>query len=158
MIASHERQLISSKWTVTYKFVLPAGWITLFGWGTLGLFTYAFHDSHGGLPPPQLKWVFLVVWLIGSIVWYRSCIPLKRVLISGGDLIISNYAREVRVPLARIRRISEGRFQNPRSKRLVFNKDIRFGASVLFMPTQRFLWPWQEHPIASELRRLSGTS
>jgi hypothetical protein len=67
---------------------------------------------------------------------YRCCIPLKRVLINGGDLIVSNYARQVRVPLRRIRHISEGRLQNPRSIKLVFDEDFGFGASVSFLPAR----------------------
>jgi hypothetical protein len=144
--------------TAVYKFILPAMWISGFGLGTVGLFSSAFHGSNGDPPPPELKWIFLAVWIIGTAVWYRCCIPLKRVSINGGDLIISNYARQVRVPLRRIRRISEGRFQNPRSIKLAFDEDFGFGASVSFMPAQIFLWPWQEHPIAKQLRQLSNAN
>jgi hypothetical protein len=151
-------QLISSKMTIVYKFLLPPLWSSGFGIATIGLFSSVFHDAGGDPPPPELKWIFLLVWFLGSVVWYRFCIPLKRVLMNGSDLIISNYVREVRVPLRRIRRVSEGRFQNPRSIRVFFDEDVGFGASVLFMPTQKFVWPWQEHPIAEELRRQSGSS
>jgi hypothetical protein len=142
--------------TAVYKFVLPAMWISVFGFVTFWLFSSAFHGSGGG-PPPPVKWIFLVVWVIGTAVWYRCCIPLKRVSMNGGELIVSNYAREIRVPLRRIRRISESRFQNPRSIKLAFDEDLGFGASIVFIPAQIFLWRWQEHPIARQLRQLSNT-
>jgi hypothetical protein len=152
-----QSQLISSQWTAVYKFILPTVWISVFGLGTLGLFSSAF-DQGTARPPYELKWIFLGVWVLGTGIWYRYCIPLKRVSIDGGDLIVSNYVNEVRVPLSRIRRVSEGRFQNPRTITVVFDEDSKLGASILFMPPARFIWPWQEHPVAKQLRQLSQTA
>ena len=95
------------------------------------------------------------MWFVGSVVWFRFSIALKKILIDGSDLIISNYSREYRVPLTRLRRIVELRFVSPQTIKLIFDEDVGPGASVIFLPTQKYLWPWQEHPIVKELRRLS---
>jgi hypothetical protein len=100
-IASGEAHLISSKCTAVFKFVLPAGWITGFGFATFLLFRSAIVDDVS--PPPGGKWIFFVIWITGSAFWYRLCVPLKKVTMNRNELIISNYAREIRVPLGRIR-------------------------------------------------------
>jgi hypothetical protein len=153
----HQSQLISSQWTVIYKFILPTVWISGFGLGTLALFSSAF-DVGTVTPPYEVEWIFLGLWVLGTALFYRYCIPLKRVSIDGGELIVSNYAKEVRVPLSGIRRVSEGRFQSPRTIRVVFDADSGLGTTIMFMPPMGFVWPWQEHPVATQLRKLSQTA
>jgi hypothetical protein len=156
-MCSTRPRLISSKLTPLYKFILPALWISLFGSFTLLLFfTSTFQGPSGSPPHPYIKWIFFGGSVIGTAVWRISCIPLKKVLLDGNDLIISNYSRQVRVSLRHVTRISEGRFANPRCIRVAFDERIGFGTRMSFMPEQRFLWPWQEHPTARELRRSTG--
>ncbi|HEY1755328.1 MAG TPA: hypothetical protein VGG72_08020 [Bryobacteraceae bacterium] len=151
----HKTRIISSKMTIFYKIILPAMWISFFGVATFGLFSSAFGGPGGTPPLPEDKWEVLGLGLIGAAVW-RYFIPLKRVSMNGGDLIVSNYVREVRVPFRRIRRVSESRFEHPRSIKIFFDEDTGFGAMILFLPVFMFR-PWREHPTTKRLRELSGS-
>jgi hypothetical protein len=80
---------------------------------------------------------------------------LKRVRLDGSVLRISNYLREIQVPLADIAEVQENRWLNTRPIALIFNHPTLFGSRVLFMPRLRwFLMPWTPHPIAEELRTM----
>jgi hypothetical protein len=85
---------------------------------------------------------------------YWLCGRLKRVAIDADGLVVSNYAREIRVPWGSISRVAGSRMINPPHITVTFNHDMDFGASIIFMPPVRLLWPFQEHPAARELRDL----
>jgi hypothetical protein len=87
-----------------------------------------------------------------SVYWYYS--RLKKVALDADGLVISNYFREVRVPWRQIVDVSGSRWANTRQIKVTFDRDIGFGASIIFMPKIRLLFPGQESPVAQELRDL----
>lgn len=92
------------------------------------------------------------VLVAASIYWYYD--RLKKVAIDSDGLVIYNYRREVRVPWRQIVDVSGSRWVNTRQVTVTFDSDTGFGTSIIFMPKARLLWPFQEHPIAKELRDL----
>lgn len=96
---------LSSRWTWAFKFVFPAVWGGLFSFLTFLLFTDPSRvrwNGHGE-PPVWGKWLCLGCLLFGGLVFARACRPLKRVFLEGSNLRISNYFREVMVPIDQIR-------------------------------------------------------
>ena len=83
-----------------------------------------------------------------SVYWYY--VRLKKVAIDSNGLVISNYAREVRVPWRDILQVSGNRWVNTHQVTIAFDRYIGFATSIVFMPKVRFLWPGQQHPIAQE--------
>jgi hypothetical protein len=109
----HESEL-SSAWTFPAKFVFPAVWIAGFGLATILLWFGGMHDRNNALPPPQVKFVFLGMWVLGStfILWVNA--GLKRVRIDGRQLLVSNYVREIRIPFSAITDVRQNRWLNSR--------------------------------------------
>jgi len=128
-------RVISSSLTFFYKFVFPLVWIVGFGAGTITILV---------VRPPNFPWLlFPVLWVAGSVMIYWLCGHLKRVAISADGLVVSNYAREIRVAWASIRGVAGSRMINPPHITITFDHDVGFGKSIIFMPTVRFLWPFQ---------------
>jgi hypothetical protein len=96
----HERNL-SSAWTFWTKFVFPAVWISGFGTGTILLWLGRFHGRNNALPPPQEKFLFLAMWILGSTFILWASAGLKRVRIDERQLYVSNYVKEIHIPFAR---------------------------------------------------------
>ncbi len=108
----------------------------------------------GGKPPPEVKWLMLAVWIGGSgLIWWFCC-RLKRVWLDGGELRISNYRREDRVPLARVAAVTENRWVNIRPVTVQLRASTAFGDRIVFMPEVRWFLFWRPHSIAVELRRV----
>ncbi len=137
-------RVLSSRWTVWYRSVLPGLWLTVFGAVSIGMLSAR---------PPGWP-IFPAVFVLGGIFWYWICGRLKKVVLDGDDLIVSSVSREIRVPLRRITSVTASRMTNPPRITLKFDGDIGFGRSVIFMPPTKFLWPFQEHPMAEELREI----
>lgn len=134
-------RVISSSQTFITKFILP---VIIFAVLAFGVYLA------GSRVVPVLA--PLGVLVVVSIYWYY--VRLKKVSIDADGLVISNYLREVRVPWRDILKVSGSRWVSTRQVTVVFDRNIGFGTSIIFMPKVRILWPGQEHPIAQELRDL----
>lgn len=94
----------------------------------------------------------LVVMVAVSVYWYYM--RLKKVAVDADGLVVSNFAREIRVPWRDIVQVSGSRWVSTRQITVTLDRDLGFGTSINFMPKTRILWPGQEHPAAEELRNL----
>ena len=140
-------QVLSSRATPFYRVVLPLLLLVLWVLGA------SFIDA----APAKYKYgIFLGVTLLGtcSVCWY--CSRLRKVILDRDTLVISNYSREVSVPLTSISKVKGSRWPKTKDVIITFDHDIGFGDKIVFVPKTRWLWPWQEHPIAAEMRKLAG--
>ena len=95
---------LSSSLTFFWKVVLPVAWIA----GFVLCAASVFFVSRGKAPDPllqSLKWAFLLVSLVGAptLLWFAT--GLKQVTRDGPDLLVSNYRRELRIPVGEIRHV-----------------------------------------------------
>lgn len=149
------RRTISSALTFIYKVIFPPIWIGGFALATIFLFagnTNGFRDGAGNPLPPQMKWYFLFITMVGGALLYRLCGRLKRVELDNAALYVSNFAREIRVPLRDIEDVTENRWVNIHPVTVHFFRETEFGASIVFMPEVRWFAFFTSHPIVAELR------
>ena len=149
------RRAISSALTFIYKVIFPPVWIGGFALATIFLFAgggTGFRDTAGNPLPPQMKWYFLLGTVAGGALLYRFCVRLKRVELDDAALYVSNYAREIRVPLRDIEDVTENRWINIHPVTVHFFRETEFGTSIVFMPEVRWFAFFSSHPIVAELR------
>jgi hypothetical protein len=148
---------LSSAWTFSAKFVFPAVWVSGFGFGTILLWLDVLHDKNNALPPPQLKFVFLVAWVLGSTFIFWASTGLKRVRIDEHHLQVSNYVRDICIPFTAIIDVRQNRWINSRPITIYFRDATEFGDRATFMPKQRFrIKFWRIDPVVDELKQLAG--
>jgi hypothetical protein len=145
---------LSSSWTFFYKVVFPIIWISGFGIGTLVLWLGKFDQPQP--PPAEMKWTFLIAWLVGSGIILWIALRLKTVTLNGDRLIIENYSQEDKVPLSSINSISETRFINPKMIKLNLYPPCVFGEKIVFIPKFKFYNPFGQHPIVKQLKELTN--
>ena len=147
---------ISSAQTFLMKYVFPVVWIAGFGAGTLGLWFGSMRDSHGALPPPEMKWQFLAVWIAGSTFILWSCAGLKKVRLDSAQLYVSNFRKEISIPFGNLVNVTENRWINIHPVTIHLRVPTAFGQKITFMPPARFFGFWSSHPVVAELKRLAG--
>jgi hypothetical protein len=139
------------------KFGLPLFWVAGFGFWTGRLFLAG--DRFGHRPPtPEMKWVFLAILLVGSAVIYAWGLRLMRVVMTDGELRISNYRREIVVPLSEVDQVTENRWVNIHPVTVQFVRRTDFGQRIVFMPKARPFALFSSHPIVAELRAASASA
>ena len=142
--------LLSSRLTFFMKVIFPIFWGGIWSWGTGQLFTdpasvhfslQVFFVRFGWeVRPTWVKWLFVGGLFVGSFLCARVLIPLKAVTLDGDVLRISNFLREIRVP---IEDVTDGGFEsdvmvNGRSLVVLrFRSETAFGRSIEFVPRSR---------------------
>ena len=131
--------------------MFPVVWVAGFGFGTALLF-----GADGRLgerpPPPEMKWVCLAGLLVGSVAVYWWGVRLVRVVMTEQELRISNYLREIVVPLSAIDEVAENRWIKSHPVTIQFVRRTDFGHRIVFMPKARPFSRFSPHPIVAELR------
>jgi hypothetical protein len=147
------RTLSSSARTNWYKYLFPVIWIGGFGAGTLALWLGALRGSNDELPPSDMRWGFLLMWIAGStfILWFGR--RVKYVEADEKNLHISSYSNEVSVPLNDVSDVTENRAFRPPTVTIHFRDSTRAGKNVVFIPPFRIYSP-SPHPVIGELTEL----
>ena len=151
-LISMNRQL-SSQWTFFYKVVFPTIWIGGFGLGTVIMFI----SPDGWKVNPdvrEIRWIFLLALIVGAVFIYWSCMRMKKVWLAQNSFIISNYLKEISVPLQQVERVSGSILMTPELVWVHFRRPTVFGERIVFMPKMRLLSGFSKHPIVEELHRL----
>ena len=138
------------------KVLFPAVWIAGFGMGTLALWLGTMHGRDGAPPPGEMKWQFLSAWIAGSAFILWGCAGLKRARMDSANLYISNYLREISVPLTMVCDVTENRWINIHPVTVHFRNVTPFGKKITFMPTIRLFGLWSSHPVVTELKQQAG--
>ena len=93
---------ISASTTFFFKYVFPLLWIGGFGIGSLKLLfdprNVVFNGVRGAATPAD-QLLFLATWIAGSAFLLWLSIPLKRVRLRPDGLSVSNYLREIAIPI-----------------------------------------------------------
>src|ERR1700749_941083 len=147
---SDMRRKLSSLQTVLMKVIFPALWISLFGFGTLTMFVGGFQGADA-----SLKWIFLFAWVAGSAFIYWSCIRLKEVSADDNFLYVSNYLKEISIPLSEVYDVTENVWINIHPVTIHLKSPSEFGAKIVFMPEARFFAFFSSHPVVDELKELA---
>ena len=146
-----------SSWSTGFmKYVFPALWIGVFGYGTLQLWlapeAMVFNGVRGGATR-QDQWMFLIMLIVGTLFLAWACFPLKRVKLTERGFRISNYLEEIEVPFRSVSSVAQNRWLNMRPVVLHLRQDTQFGRRIVFLPARRRLFAvWREDELVSELR------
>lgn len=155
-----ERRVLSSSQSLAAMYVVPYLQILLtpavFGGLYLGWFGQA------GAPAARLplavdaRLAVLGFWLALTAlqVWWGS--RLKRVAVDDEMIYISDYFREVALPLSAIAEVRELRWLRLHPVIVELSGETPWGGTIWFMPKIRFFTPgFLSHPVVQELRDLA---
>jgi hypothetical protein len=120
----------------------------------LGIALAVFLFPSMALPAGSSIKLLFALWVIFFLYGCIQTFRLKTVELDGDHLLISNFGDQARVPLTAISAVKGGRGgRNP--IQLEFRIATEFGESIKFRaPRRRSLWPWQQHPLVTELKTL----
>lgn len=139
---------LSSSLTFVYKVLFPAIWIPGFGLG-------AWLTWQQRVPEFPL---FLLAWIVGSAVILALCLPLKRVSADADQLQVSNFLREISLPLRDVVDVTENRWINIHPVTIHLRDERGVAHRVTFMPTTRWFAFWSSHPVVAELRAMAAAA
>jgi len=142
-------QQISSHLTFFHKFILPVWFVlsvanVLFWWGDtskIGPATDAF-----SLPLLLIGFCAWTLWL----GW-----PLKKVSIYSDKLYVSNFRKEIVVPISEIVNVRGNILTDPQRVTIYLRNETEFGSRIIFIAKYRWFAGWSKHPIVNELLEMT---
>lgn len=84
--------------------------------------------------------------------------PLKQVSIYGDKLYVSNFRREIAVPISEIVDVRGNILaREPQRVTIYLRNPTEFGSKIIFIAQHRWFGGWSTHPIVDELLSLAST-
>ncbi len=71
-------------------------------------------------------------------------------------LYVSNYWKEIEVPLNCVSDVTENRWLNTHPVTIHFRDMTDFGSKITFIPTTRMFAFWSSHPIVEEIKQAAN--
>lgn len=145
-IDPNQRQVISSSWTLVFKFLIPPMLIALSLFLLVGLFRFSVQ--------PHSDAVIGTLMVIGAAVFFCWLgARLKQVSMDEHNLYVGGLFKEVCIPYKGIYSITDLQGGWPMIVRLREKSD--FGRTILFLAEWQPLIFQNPHPILKELRQLT---
>jgi hypothetical protein len=148
---------ISSDQTFGAKFVAPVLVVLIFDVAAVALWWDPAGWPMNLIPASTdpIRWVFAVVAVLLTIgsLWFGA--RLKAVKVDDDALYISNFRREIVVPLGDIESVDVEGWSTSQVVAVNFRVDTPFGRKIVFMPKLRFL-TLGHPPVVAELQQLQA--
>ena len=144
------RRTLSSLQTIVVKLFMPIIWIFGAGIPTISMFFGPVPDSNG-----TQAWFFSFFFVVGCGFIYWECNRMKWVSVDERYLYVSNYLKEISIPLSDICDVTENRWLNSHPVTIHLRSSSDFGDKIVFMPKVRFFAFFSSHPVVSELKGLA---
>lgn len=135
------RRVLSTWATLPVKWLFPLCWSLGWGAGTAEMLAHPETTPYNGVPgaaPPGYGWFMLALWVLGTAFVSAFGWGLKRVILDGDVLVVSNYLRRVRVPLADVASVRRSRFPHNGGVEITLAHPTAFGRRVRFVAGGRY--------------------
>ncbi|MBV9958508.1 MAG: hypothetical protein JO360_08810 [Acidobacteria bacterium] len=146
------RRRLSSLHTFPNKFIFPPLWLAIFGGFTVMMFLGTVKADETS------RWIVLCAVIVGAVILYWTCLRLKAVSVDDKYLYVSNYLKEVSVPLTEVVDVTESMWLSTHPVTVHLRAPCEFGAQIYFMPPFRMFAFLKPHPVTEELRELVAAS
>ena len=135
---------ISSSTTVAWKYVFPGVWILFMG--IVGAIVAGFQATW-----KRTMVLFVLGWIIASgfLIWFAR--RLKFVSIDEDFLYVSDFRKEIQVPLAQIESVKENFWPRPKLITLTLDRPTEFGKEIVFVPPPLVFAALRSHPLVEEI-------
>ncbi len=141
---------LSSKQTFLLKILLPVFFITTFTVMTLGM-VFRFRTVEF-LP---LFIMFPVMIMVGTAAMYFTVMRYKKVAVDDKSLYVSNYRKEITIPVSNIGDVTEIKWVRTRPITIHLKTDSEFGRKIVFTPKMNGFRIFASNPIVAELKALA---
>jgi hypothetical protein len=115
---------------------------------------FLFWDLDETLRFPFLLIAVMLIW--AARYAYKECLEFKKVSIDDQNLYVSNYLKEIVIPISQIEKVTENNWFKFQKIEIQLKSATEFGDKILFMPTTETLLVFMTHPIVKELNHLAA--
>ncbi len=138
---------LSSKQTFLLKIILPIFFTVIF---TAAILVIIFSSKNDEILPIII--VFPLIGLFGILAMYFTVMRYKKVSVDDRFLYVSNYCKEIKVPLSNIADVTEIKWIRTRPITIHLKRDSEFGRKIVFTPKMNGFRIFADNPLIAELK------
>lgn len=99
----------------------------------------------------------LLLMIFGMTAMYFTLMRYKKVSVDDDFLYISNYRKEIKIPVSEIAEVTEIKWVRTRPITIHLKTDSEFGRKIVFMPKFNGFRIVADNPMIAELKALAKT-
>jgi hypothetical protein len=141
---------LSSKQTFFLKIILPIFFVVMMTIAFLGIIF-----SSRGNELLIMVIVFLMIGFVGIISMYLTVMRYKKVSVDELFLYVSNYRKEIKIPVSVIDDVTEIKWIRTRPITIHLKNGSEFGRKIVFTPKLDGFRIFADNPLIAELKELS---
>ena len=138
---------LSSKQTFLLKIILPTFFIVMMLTAFLGIIL-----SARGRELVVLIFIFPLIGFGGVFSMYLTVMRYKKVSVDERFLYVSNYRKEIKIPISDIADVTEIKWIRTRPITIYLKNDSEFGRKIVFMPKFNGFRIFADNPIVAGLK------
>jgi hypothetical protein len=108
--------------------------------------------------PTQADLIFFVTFFVFAAFWMWHVWAIKWIDQGNQRLYVSNYRKEIAIPLSDIAFVSESKWTNPRRITVRLHNPSEFGVKIVFLAKYQFSLFMSDHQIVAELNHLAASA
>ena len=141
------KRQISSKTTILLKIILPI----IFTFQLTAMLFLMFF-SFGRNEYLALKFFFPVMIVVGLFALFRTTMKYKKVALDDEFLYVSNYLKEIKIPLSHVGDVTEFKWIRNRPITIHLRTESEFGRKITFTPKSNGFRIFADNPMIAELK------
>lgn len=138
---------LSSKQTFLLKIILPICFIAIL---TAAISVIIFSSEKSEISPVII--IFPLIGLLGIFSMYFTVMRYKKVSVDERFLYVSNYRKEIKIPVSNISDVTETKWIRTRPITIHLKTESEFGRKIVFTPKMNGFRVFADNPIIAELK------
>lgn len=139
-------QVVSSKWTLSLKLLLPTFWFSFFVGSLLMLLFTDLTNIGEPFTPLTARLTMLSFVLSSAGIYYLFFLPIKWVAMDEEFIYVSNFFKSAKYTYDSIDKFEESRFLFWNKVSIQFHNKGIFGQKIIFFRSYYWLYFLKKHP------------
>lgn len=139
-------QVVSSRWTLALKLLLPTFWFCFMGGCTIVLFFISLDNIGEPFTPMSARLIMLSFVLSTAGIYYLVFSPIKWVAMDEEKLYVSNFMKSFEYTYDSIARVEEHKMLLWNKVSIHFHQSGQFGEKIVFFGSYYWHYYLKKHP------------
>ena len=139
-------QVVSSRWTLTLKLLLPMFWFCFFGGATIIMFFMSLDSIGEPFTPMTARLTMLTFVLSTAGLYYLMFSPIKWVAMDEEKLYVSNFQKSYQYTYDSVAKIEEQKILFWNRITIHFHETTQFGSKIVFLGSYYWYYFLKKNP------------
>lgn len=140
-------QVVSSRWSLSLKLLMPSFWFCFFGGATIALFCMPLDNIQEPFTPMSARLIMLSFVVSSAAVYYMVFFSIKWVALDTEKIYVSNFFKSFQYSYESVKSVEETKFLIWSKVRIKFHESGAFGDNIVFFSSYFWNYYLKKNPV-----------